>query len=199
MGYDIWADGQFQIEKDKRDEALAAIRKAIDEKADARQVTYKSKMNPNDPISAIDLYFQSGHFEEAEDGTLVLHFGDDSTRHEEWDRWLFEAAAPFCDPSDQIQFKGEDGYQWAWEIENGKLIEVGSETVWGNDVQAPAVVQKIVEILYPEGKPLSAIPGDPVTRAAVLELAIANVETVLRDNGFGPQAGMSELERMADV
>lgn len=199
MGYDIWANGEFQIEVDKKDAAIAAIRKAIDENPNAKQVTYKVKADPNDPISALDLYFQAGVIEEAEDGTLMLHFGDDCIRHEEYDLWLFQAAAPFCDPASEIFFKGEDGYEWSWDIEDGKVVEVGSDTVWGDDIKAPAAIQKIVEIVYHDGKPLSSLPGDPVTRAAALELAIANIETVLRDNNFGPQAGMSELERLADV
>lgn len=204
MGYDIWADGQFQVEKSKRDEALAAIRKAIAENPNARQANYKSKFDENDPISSIDLYFLSGHFEETEDGHLVLHFGDDSTRHEEYDKWLFEAAAPFCDPADEIQFKGEDGYQWAWRIEGGKLIEVCSGTVWGKDIEAPEVLQKIIELVYPGGKPASSLPDYDAGQimdsghSACLSL-IEAIESLLREHGFGPQAGMNELERMADV
>lgn len=194
MGYDIWATGEFNVGADKAADAIETLQMEIAANPQASKVTWKMKADPNDPVSQLDLYFQTGTIERGDDGSLTLHFGDDTIRHEEYDEWLFSAAAPFCDDGD-IFFKGEDGYEWGWEIKDGVLSEVQSETVWGADTQAPAVVQKIVETLYPDGKSVVAqsLP------AYEWEQLVTKIEAIVRENGFGPQAGMNELERMADV
>ncbi|NIP35976.1 MAG: hypothetical protein GWN18_13515, partial [Thermoplasmata archaeon] len=54
-----------------------------------------------------------------------------------------------------LYFKGEDGYQWVWTVKGGKLHEEGSEVVWGPDAKAPDTVQKLVEVIYPDDKPIT--------------------------------------------
>ena len=122
---------------------------------------------------------------------------DDGCRQVDNDQWIFAAMAPHMDGS--ISFNGEDGHEWRWDFVGGKLEEIQSGRVFGVDMEAPSVIQKIVSLIYPEhldGRPITTHwdYADPEYEALMIK-----IEELLRGNGFGPQAGKSELDRLAEA
>ena len=75
---------------------------------------------------------------------------------------------------------------------------------YGNDVRAPNILNAIIKVIYPDGKPVSAsedCAGGCIVspeHSACLSL-IEEIENLIREGGFGPQVGKNELERLADV
>lgn len=201
MGYDIWAGGEFEVPADKVSSAVKPLLQAAADKQGYPDIVSLAKEEqPNnspfsEPWDFLDDMLENATLELCEDGCLNLTFTDDSFRHEDYDQWLFEAIAPFCNPECSIEFNGEDGYKWMWEIQNGKIVEVGSETMFGLDTEAPGLVNKIIDLVYEGGLPVTS--GD--LSKAELEDILDKIETIIRETGFGPQAGKSELERLADV
>jgi len=103
-----------------------------------------------------------------------------------------------------IEFHGEDDNRWRWEITNGKFDEVQSDVIFGNDINAPEVVEKLIKLIYYTEDPRRHQPGQPITsffdfNDPNYEKIVDKIEGILRESGFGPQAGKTELERLADV
>lgn len=206
MGYDVWATGEWEIPADKGEAFAKALLEACAEKDGygSYQEFYDAEQPIPDPGESPSAYFDSRFDENVivegfDDGSYKLAFADDSVRNTDYDQWIFVAAAPFADDEDTIYFSGEDDYKWTWVARGGKLVEEDSETVYGQDMHAPAAVQKIIEVIYPEhmdGKPVTAFfdYGD----LEYMEV-VQKIENIIREAGFGPQAGKSELERLADV
>lgn len=200
MGYDVWAEGDFIINEDRLEEARPVILRAIAEKQGFKNIKelVEAEEPTDDPggdeLPGFISNWALERFEVDWDENNNLSFSppDDSFRHEEWDQWLFEVIAPFCNPSSRIEFQGEDQAKWAWAIERGQFAEHSGETVFGPDIKAPDVIEKIVSIIYPDGKLDTDYGGDMLG-------ALHLIENALREGGFGPQAGMTELERLADV
>lgn len=204
MGYDVWPSGQWDIDGTKAEEAVQALLLAIAKKDGYSSIsewieTEKPTPNPREcPIDYIDNRLERGQCYAGGDDLkadgFVMSYGDDGIRHEEDDRWLFDVVAPFVDEGDTIYFKGEDDYEWAWEARGGQCVEVESSRVWGNEAQAPATINKLIEVIYPGGVPIATCTDHRKVMAAMTE-----VETILREAGFGPQAGMDELQRLAAI
>lgn len=203
MGYDIYTSGDWEIGEDNAGDAIQAMLKGYAEKDGYNTIEDWIKAEEpipdplEDPMRYIENRLERATIYWTDDVVgFSIGFGDDCIRTPQDDEWLFEILAPFADPDAYIHFEGEDGYKWTWEVENGEFVEIGSETVYGNDVNAPAVLQKIVAVIYdPENDdlPLSALQG--VDHEAI----ISQIENIIREGGFGPQAGKSELDRLADV
>jgi hypothetical protein len=205
MGYDVYASGSWDISDDKVEAFTRAMMKACEEhdgedpETDLGPLDYLLFRFEGDPV----LLEKDPNGAVA--GGLQIGFTDqDSFRHDDDERWIFEAAAPFADEGDKIYFEGEDGYRWSWTVKAGALEVQDSETIYGQDVHAPAALQKIIDLIYPGGKPVSSLPdydsGQIMDKghAACLSLLEA-IENTIREAGFGPQAGMTELDRLADV
>lgn len=202
MGYDIYTSGDWEIGENNAGDAIQAMLKGYAEKDGYNTIEDWIKAEEpipdplEDPMRYIENRLERATIYWTDDVVgFSIGFGDDCIRTPQDDEWLFEILAPFADPDAYIHFEGEDGYKWTWEVENGEFVEIGSETVYGNDAKAPDVVKKIIEMIYPDGKPMSATYTDPNT----LVTTIGAIESVLREAGFGPQAGMNELDRLADV
>jgi hypothetical protein len=205
MGYDVYASGSFVIKADRVDEAKTGILAALEKSSKPSTTFYDRGERGVDPVTGIRrstaslcLYFGE-HLERMDctlqQGDLCFNPPDDSFRCSDDDLWFFKLIAPYCDPDSSISFEGEDHYQWRWDIVDGQLEEVGSETIYGADVNAPAVVEQIVDLIYPDGKPVTA----QQLGADNWEQLVVKIETVLRESNFGPQAGQNELDRLAQV
>lgn len=205
MGYDIWPDGEWTISAEKADEALQAVllRAAKnDGYSTIDSWIEKEEPDPCPRTEPIDYINNRTDYDELiivnNGGELSVGFADEHIRHVEERQWLFEAVAPYAEPDSHIHFEGEDRYRWTWEVENGKFVENGSEVVYGKNVNAPACVEKLVDVIYPEhmdGKPVTAFFDSADDYIGVVRL----IENIIREAGFGPQAGKTELERLADV
>lgn len=76
----------------------------------------------------------------------------------------------------------------------GKFENVYGTVVYGIDAKAPDVIDEIVKLLYLDGKPItSELHGSDASGT------LDAIENLIREAGFGPQAGLTELERMAAV
>jgi len=210
MGYDIYASGMWMVPAEKAAQAIQAMLLAVAEKDGYSSVedwisTEEPVPNPlEEPHDYISDRLVNSVVGETDSGELTLEFNDDSFRHQGDDEELWEAAAPFCAEGGSVEFTGEDNHRWAWTVLRGKLAVLDSETFFGNDTNAPATIGKLVEMLYPDGKPASTLPeydaGHIMDKGHSRCLSLLeSIETLLREGGFGPQAGMNELERMADV
>jgi len=91
-----------------------------------------------------------------------------------------------------------------WEIKDGKFREVSAEMIYDHDENAVPTIEKLIGIIYPAGKPASAdayYAGGCIVsseHSACLSL-IEEIENLLRETSYGPQAGMNELDRLAEV
>lgn len=203
MGYDVTANGDFTLRAGTWKEAREAILlvcaktdgyKSVEEwiEAEGPEPNPMWGANYDGFVEYIDDRLE--HFvvgQNDEDGIFFIS-PEDRFKHEEEDMWLFNAAAPFCTPESSIHFEGEDGCQWRWDVVNGALEEVLGDTVFGRDIKAPAILEEIVELLYRDGKPLCLGGSDAIG-------TLDAIENLIREGGFGPQAGMSELDRVAAV
>jgi hypothetical protein len=195
MGMDVYVDGTLTIPSSKVLEAgqllLAAVleRDAIPEGQEKTHQAYEGVKTPEGVLKLIERKLERFGVTLENDGSL--EFGmDDSCRHEEYDQWLFEALAPaFADG--EFYMSGDD-YRWKWVIEDGEFYEQTGETLYDYDREATPTIEKLVVIIYPNGKPITATPCDPA-------YVLAKVENLLREAGYGPQAGMNELDRLAQV
>lgn len=138
------------------------------------------------------------------EGKGILIAPDDETSRDLNEiSWVFDALAPFVLPCPScnkgvskeaiLWFTGEDEDYWRWRFSNGKVIEEGSDIVYGDDIKSPEAIRAVVDLVYPDGRPASSLTG------VNYEELVQRIENVIRDNGFGPQAGKTELERLADV
>ena len=65
--------------------------------------------------------------------------------------------------------------------------------VYGDDAKAPEVLESIINVIYPNGKLIEAEYEGEIVEA------LFSIENAIREAGLGPQAGMNELDRLADV
>lgn len=211
MGYDCWANGEWVIPKENYKEArdsllteLAAkygfesVKEWLESeggKQDPRRlgpkklVTWLGKHIQDD----MDIFFLS-----ESGGALVINPPDGEFRNPDESFWLFDALAHFADPEkSQFDCSGEDGAQWRYIIrtDRGGWTEEYAEPVWGKDADSPGVLHKIIDLLYTDKKPASA---QGLSKDEMCEL-LGRIEDAVREGGFGPQAGMNELERLAEV
>lgn len=204
MGYDIYADGDWEIPAERVTEARKAIldhmrkedgHSSVDAWVEHEEfITDPRSCNLEDFSSWLTNRLEIYHAVDT-DGKLHLCPPCGDFRNYEDERWIFEVIAPFAiQARSEVSFQGEDGYRWLWEPVKGELVEHQSQTVYGKDANAPEVIRKIVELIYPGGKPIYASP-----ESFSMEEALTNIETIIREAGFGPHAGMSELERLANV
>jgi hypothetical protein len=133
--------------------------------------------------------------EDEETGALRIESPNRWVEHCEDDEWIFEALAPFL--KGEVHFEDDDCVRWIWAFSDSGIqhTSIRNEMVYGEYVEAPAAIDHIAKVVYPDGKPISAQELDRAT----LESALGEIEEALRARGFGPQAGMSELERLADI
>ena len=203
MGYDVTADGDFTLRDGTWKEAREAILLACAERDGYSVIDEWIEEEGPDPnpmwganyegfVAYIDKLLEQFVVGQNDEHGIFFIAPEDRFRNEEEDMWLFKAAAPFCTPESSIHFEGEDGCQWRWDVVNGAFEEVQGDTVFGQDIEAPAILEKIVELLYRDGKPLCLEGSDAIG-------TLDAIENLVREGGFGPQAGLSELDRLADV
>lgn len=196
MGYDVWVDGELTILTGYTSEAADTLRAAIAEREDVTEGAILEGFTSTPTLCQL-LKQSLGRFEACEDvnGNVELYV-EDSIRSEEEDEWIFRALAPYIEDG-AFYFRGDDDYRWRWRIKGGAFFEEGSDTIYGSDVNAPAALKEVVGLVYPphlDGLPVTASydTADPE-----YEIVVRKIEELLRIKGFGPQAGMSDLERLA--
>ena len=180
MGYDVWINGEVTIPADKVEAALAAVRRmAAEEDGDEENTE-----------SFEDLIERLGHehFEAAKqpNGDYIIGPYEDNHRNEEEAEDLFDTLAPFI-PGGSFTFEGEDGEEWSWDFVKGELKYDSAAQVWGDDQNKIAAFDEILGVLYPEGKVRTKFPKGTLDKLA----------TIIRKAGFGPFAGLSDLEALA--
>lgn len=207
MGYDIYASGDWTIPSERVADAMRAILEAKAEELehesvdewlkdsklpDPRGLTLEDFSKWADKHGLTENVIIATH--EGSD-LLCLHFPDDNFRRYDEDDWLFRAVASFAHPDSIIYFSGEDACKWRYVIANGKLSEESGDTVYGTDANAPAVLNNLINLLYEDGKPVST---KKLKKSDLVDL-LSRMEDVVREAGFGPQAGKDELQRLAEV
>ena len=197
MGTDVYIDGELTIPEDKVLAAGKLLLQAISDEDEVDLVDldpedHQKILTPKGILTLLNERMRSFEVELRPGHGLV--FGvDDSTRREEEDRWVFEGLAPLFDDG-EFYMSAED-YKWMWEIEDGVFSEISAESVYGHDENAVPTIEKLVAIIYPNGKPIGS-PGNELGRGEY-EQIIEQIENLLRETGYGPQAGMNGLERLA--
>jgi len=190
MGYDVRIYSSARIPADKVEAAAQALWEAA---RNRELICEEDKLRTAEDIAeVVNEGFSESAFriDVSDDGSACIECSDDYVRREEEDQWIFQAMGPFIEGD--IDFEGEDGYKWRWSFSEKGLEELGSEVVYGNDVKAPDVVEKIIDVIYPDGRLDTEYGGDMLG-------ALHLIENIIREAGFGPQAHMTELERLADV
>jgi len=201
MGVDVYINGELTIPADKVMEAGTLLLKALVEK----KVDLHEHDDPDDPdtfetpkkvASLIEAHL--GRFKvELDDVGNIIFYQHDSVRHEDEDWWIFEALAPVIGDG-EFYMQGDDS-RWRWVVENGALSEDFGETLYGQDVEAVTLAQKIIDIVYPPhlgGRPVTAVYD---VADGEYEAIVEKIENTIRESGFGPQAGKTELDRLAEV
>jgi len=201
MGTDVYIDGTLIIPSGKVLEAGKLLLQVIADKdeLDPEHLPpeYAEQIKtPKGLLALLESRLIAFEVELGDDGSLSFAV-EDCTRHEDSDEWLFENLAPVFD--DGELYMSADDYKWMWEIVGGVFRVVNAETVYDHDYKAVPTIEKLVAIIYPEhadGKPLSAIldSADPE-----YESVVDKIENLLRETGYGPQAGMNGLERLSEV
>lgn len=64
----------------------------------------------------------------ADDGTLEVDYYEESKMGNE--REFIEALAPFAMHGSYMNWEGEDGDRWRWEVHDGQLKHLVGETTW---------------------------------------------------------------------
>ena len=202
MGMDVYIDGELTIPASKVLEARDLFLKVLakggcnyahnDEPwTPGEHDTYET---PKEIVGLIKGKLERFGIELCDDGSIEFRLEDSSTRHEEYDQWIFEILAPVIEDG-QFSMSGDE-YHWMWVIEGGEFSESHGEIVYDHDSKATPTIEKIIEMIYPhDGKPLSATCDDP----NMFNLVINNIENLLRETGYGPQAGKNELDRLSEV
>lgn len=205
MGMDVFINGELTIQASKVLEAGKLLLEAIytrnsgcgdygaDVAEDDAHRYHEWVKTPKGIGALLEDKMESFDVSLEDDGSLT--FGVEfSTRHEEYDQWVFEALAPVIDDG-EFCMSGDD-YHWKWVIENGELSESHGETVYDHDSKAAPLIEKVVALIYPEG-----LKGKPIASLDTpdYEWVVSMIENLLRETGYGPQAGMNELERLANL
>lgn len=182
MGYDTHIYGSVSVKAEKFEEALAALRaRALEEDGEPSE----------DSFEDLVFRFSHEHFEASEDkhrpGVWNIEPLEDAHRHEEEAEELFIRLAPFLIDGDEFRFEGEDGCEWSWAIEGGKLVHDSAEKVWGDGQGKIDAFNQILEVLYPKGEFRTRFPKGTFDKIA----------TIIRKSGYGPLANLSDLEALA--
>lgn len=197
MGYDILGDGEARLVAEKVATALDLIRKAHAENAaenEKRPEWQRAIIEPLPPFEDAQTLADSidkllGCFWALFDentGDIVFQPSEDSFHRLEYDQWFFVAIGGLLDG--EFKFRGEDGVEWRWDFCPAKgLVNVPSELVWGRDIKSPRVAGEIEDLIYDSATQKIKEHEDP---QAVLD----KIEKILRENGFGPFAGMDTLD-----
>jgi hypothetical protein len=186
MGMDVYIDGELTVPAAKLPEAKKLLLAAI--------VTEKGGEIVEDPdgidfLTLAEQMLESFGVQKEDNGDIT--FGVEySIRREEYDQWIFEALAPVIDDG-EFYMSGDD-YKWKWMVKDGEFGQADGEIVYDRNTRLEPTIEKIIELMYPGGKPLQAEGSDAIS-------TLNEIENLLRENGFGPQAGMTELDRMAEV
>lgn len=211
MGMDVYVDGELTISATKVVEARDLFLKVLAEgekdffldKEWLKQKWIREPWVPDedDPVETPEEFvllleekFDRFGVDLEDNGSLTFGMGD-SCRHEEYDQWIFVALEDVINDG-EFCFSS-DGCQWKWVIESGVLSESSGETVYDHDEKAAPTIDKIVALIYPNDEPIGSV-GNELGRGEY-ELVIEQIENLLRETGYGPQAGMNELERLAEV
>jgi hypothetical protein len=198
MGMNVFIDGELVIQSDKVLEAGKLLLQAIagKDELDPEYLPscYAQKIKtPKGIVGILEKKMEAFQVHLEPDGRLTFGL-EDSTRREEQDQWIFEALAPAFD--DGSFHMSADDSLWLWDIKDGEFSVICGEIVYDHDDKAVPTITKILGLIYRDGKPLSSILnwGSPE-----FEEVMNKIETLLRETGYGPQAGMSELERLSEV
>ena len=184
MGYDISCYDDLFIKAEHAEAALAALRKLAEEKEDDGEANTESF---EDLVFSLSNEIFTGEKGEGPDaGGLYIRHPEDYFRHEEEAQPMFEVLAPYLE-GQSLDFTGEDGEEWRWEFKGGKLEYDAVTKVWGDDPQKIAAFDKMLAILYPDGKVRTRFPKGTLDKLA----------DVIRKSGFGPFANLSDLEAIA--
>jgi hypothetical protein len=186
MGYDIYGGGDAEIKAEHIQACAAAIYPASQGAMIwGKDVSLKKIPENHNELARALVTLTDNLFEfSAEDhGAVHIEGPDGCFRHLDDVEWVFKTIGR-C-------------YKWRWcfDPEEGLVVE-DSSVVYGQDSYAPNVVHKLVDVIYPpenDRKPISALDG------VDHEVVLLQIENIIREGGFGPQAGMNELERLAEV
>lgn len=119
-------------------------------------------------------------------GWKILCPTDDYFRGLERADDLFRVLAPFLE-GQEIHFEGEDHAEWKWCFKGGQVLQDDATKVFGDDHGKIAAFDQILEVLYPEGKFRTKFPRGTFDKIA----------TIIRKEGYGPLAGLDDLEALA--
>lgn len=209
MGMDVYVSGELTIPANKVTEARDLFLKVL---AEGQKNTFmdeewsnrkwdrepwtpdKPCVTPEEFVLVIEGRLDRFGVQLMDDGRVIFFMGD-SCRHEEEDQWVFATLAPYIDDG-EFCMEG-DGYHWKWMIVDGELSEHEATTVFDHDANAVPTIEKIVALIYPNGRPVGSI-GNELGRGEY-ELVLEEIENLLRETGYGPQAGKDELERLAVI
>jgi hypothetical protein len=187
MGMDVYIDGELTVPAAKVPEAGNRLLAAAAEKVDAPDLDEEEI--GGDVFKLAEALLNRLEVTKESNGDLTFGL-EDSCRHEEDDQWIIEALAPVME--DGAFYMSADDYRWQWQIESGEFSEVSGEIIYDHDSKAVPTINKIIELMYPGGKPLQVEGSDAVS-------TLYEIENLLRETGYGPQAGMAELDRLAEV
>jgi len=197
MGMDVYIDGELTIPAAKVPEAgklllaATAATSAYDDEEIAEIGVTVFKL--------VEFLLESIEVEQGDDGSLMFGLEYSCRRYDD-DQWIFEALAPVIDDG-EFQMSGDE-YRWMWEIKGGEFREVTAELVYDHDGRAEPLIEKLVELMYPEhlnGNPITLSPEGFSGKVAEFEAVLWKIENLLRETGYGPQAGKNELDRLAEV
>jgi len=206
MGMDVYIDGELTIPASKLTEARDLLL--------ATMATPHGYANTQDPwvpgphdtfetpeqiFGLIEGRLERIGAEQESDGSIVFGL-EDSTRHEDYDEWLFEALAPAFEDG-EFYLRGDE-YHWKWVIEDGEFGTVDGQITFSHDENAVPTINALIELMYPEhlkGNPITLSPEGFSGKVAEFEEVLWKIENLLREGGYGPQAGKNELDRLAEI
>lgn len=207
---DVCIEGELTIPATKVLEAGKLLLEAISEKAELVPACIPPKYvkqieTPKGILELLEESFERFEVVLETNGSLTFSM-EDCCRHEEYDQWIFEALAPVIDDGEFCM--SGDEYQWKWMIEGGELSESSGEMIFDHDSKAVPLIEELVALVYPEhlkGLPFAADPDhrdscdcQSYSQTAYSDL-VDRIENLLRVTGYGPQAGKTELDRLAEV
>jgi len=191
MGMDVFIDGELTVPAAKLPEAMKLLLAAAAAKGNAD--TYDEAEVGDDVVKLAEALLERIGVERGDNGDMVFGL-EDSCRHEENDQWVIEALAPVME-NGEFYMSGDD-YRWKWVVEDGEFSEVSGATVYDHDEALGPTVEKIVALVYPADR--GGLPFFSNDRSDY-EDVLSKIENLLRETGYGPQAGKNELERLAAI
>jgi hypothetical protein len=179
MGYDVWIYGDMAVKPDGFDGALAALRdRASQEDGEPCDESFEDLVQR----------FSGEHFDakKSKAGVWLVSPYEDGHRNEDEAEELFDIIAPFLEDG-VLEFKGEDGEEWTWTFEGGNMKVDHASQIWDGDRHKIEAFDKVIAVLYPKGKLRKKFPKNTLDK----------VETIIRKSGFGPLAGLADLDAIA--